>query len=75
MMDFSAVGDIDYTAAYVLGKLVEALQEKKIGIVLMNVTKPVSAEMERSGLTKLIGAENIFQDAAGAIAAMKKLAS
>jgi hypothetical protein len=41
--------------------------------VFMNVTSPVSAEMESSGLTKLIGAENIFEDAAGAMKAVEKL--
>jgi MFS superfamily sulfate permease-like transporter len=75
MVDFSAVGDVDYTAAYVLGKLAGILQEKKIEVLFMNVTKPVSAELESSGLTRLIGAESIFEDAAGAMAAMKKLTS
>jgi MFS superfamily sulfate permease-like transporter len=75
MIDFSAVGDIDYTAAYVLGKLVGILREKKIDVLLMNVTKRVSSELDRSGLTELIGAENIFEDAAGAMAAIKKLSS
>jgi MFS superfamily sulfate permease-like transporter len=75
MIDFSAVGDVDFSAAYVLGKLVGILQEKKVHVVLMNVTRPVSGELESSGITQLIGAENIFGDAAGAIAAVNKLTS
>jgi SulP family sulfate permease len=75
LLDFSAVGDIDFSAAYMLRKLLEALQEKNVDVLLMNVTSPVSVEMQSSGLTTLIGAENIFEDAAGAMTALEKLTS
>jgi MFS superfamily sulfate permease-like transporter len=72
LFDFSAVGDIDYTAAFMLCRLVGLLQSKGIQVVVMNVTGPVSAEMDRSGLTTLVGTEHVFQDVAGAMDALRK---
>ncbi len=72
VIDFSAVGDVDFSAAFMLCNLVGILQAKKVDVILMDVTPPVAAEMEKSGLTKLVGAENIFEDVASAMDAVQK---
>ena len=41
----------------------------------MNVTPSVSAELERSGLTELVGADKIFDDVAGAMEVVDKRTS
>jgi sulfate permease, SulP family len=75
LIDFSAVGDVDFSSAFMLKILLGTLHDKKIDVVLMNVTPPVSAELRRSGLTELVGPENIFEDVAGAMAVMAKRTS
>ena len=72
VVDFSAVGDIDFSAAFMLRKLVEALKERKITLMLIYVLDPVAKEMELSGLTELIGSENIFGGVTAAVAALKE---
>ena len=61
VLDFAAVGDIDYTAAFMMQKLIKQLQEKKITVLVTNATDHVIGEMDRSGLTQLIGKDNLFQ--------------
>ncbi len=73
LIDFSAVGDIDFSAAFMLKILLRTLHDRKIDVVLMNVTPAVSAEMQRSGLTELVGPENVFEDVAKAMAVVDKL--
>ena len=72
LVDFSAVGDVDFSSAFMLKILLGTLHDKKIDVLLMNVTPPVSAEMQRSGLTELVGPESIFEDVAGAMEVVKK---
>ncbi|MEI7814049.1 MAG: SulP family inorganic anion transporter [Coriobacteriia bacterium] len=72
VVDFSAVGDIDFSAAFMLRKLIGALKEQKVTLMLIYVLDPVAKEMELSGLTELIGSENMFGGVAAAVAALKE---
>ncbi len=59
-IDAIAVGDIDYTAAEVLRKVVNSLKAKGIRVVLVNAERHVKEELEASGIYEIIGAENIY---------------
>ena len=72
LFDFSAVGDVDFSSAFMLKILLGTLHDKKIDVLIMNVTPAVSAEMQRSGLTELVGADKIFEDVAGAMTVVEK---
>jgi len=61
VFDFSAVGDIDFTAAFMLQKVVASLKEKKIAVLVTNAIAPVTEEMRSSGLVEIIGEHNMFQ--------------
>jgi high affinity sulfate transporter 1 len=60
VLDFSAVGDIDFSAAFMLCKLVGILRDKSVSVLVTNAIDPVVAEMKESGLIDLIGSENLF---------------
>jgi high affinity sulfate transporter 1 len=60
VLDFSAVGDLDFSAAFMLTKLVGMLKEKHVALILTDVIDPVAKEMRASGLISLIGEENLF---------------
>jgi SulP family sulfate permease len=68
VFDFSAVGDIDFTAAFMLQKVITSLQEKKIEVLVTNAIGPVIEEMRSSGLTELIREDNMFQGIADVLA-------
>jgi SulP family sulfate permease len=72
VLDFSAVGDIDFSAAFMLNKLITSLKEKKIALMVTDVIEPVAKEMERSGLTELIGSENIHQGVTKVVEALER---
>lgn len=61
VFDFSAIGDVDFTAAFMLQKVITSLHDQKVAVLITNAIDPVVKEMERSGLTELIGKENMYQ--------------
>ena len=74
VFDFSAIGDIDFTAAFMLQKLITSLKANEITVVFTDTTDPVAKEMERSGLTELVGSENLFEGVSEVIHALEKRA-
>ncbi len=60
-LEASGIGDIDYTAAEMLGRLVPMLRERGVTFVATNVTDAVRAELERSGLVEVIGEGNLYR--------------
>jgi len=68
-LDAAAIGDIDYTAAAVLTLLVQRLQKAGTRVVLSNVVGPVRVELDRYGITALVGADGIFDTSGEVLAA------
>ena len=59
-IDFSAVDDVDFSAAETLRSIHGLLQEKGIRLVFAQVSEHVKAELDRSRLTDSIGAEALY---------------
>jgi len=65
-IDASAVDDIDYTAAATLRSLYAMLQEQGIRLIFYAVPGEVYAQLERSGITGLVG-QDAFYATLGAV--------
>ncbi len=70
-IDTSAVDDIDYTAAATLRSLYAMLQEQGIRLIFYADSDEVYAQLERSGITGLVG-QDAFYATAGAVASAYK---
>ena len=70
-LDAAAIGDIDYTAADVLRQIVAREQKAGVRVVLSNVVDAVRAELDRYGITALIGADGIFDTSGEVLAAFE----
>jgi sulfate permease, SulP family len=55
ILDCAAIGDVDYTAAAVLAKVVEHLHQHDVHLVLSSVLGPVRQQFDRYGITKALG--------------------
>jgi len=55
VFDGAAVGDVDYTAASVLGKVVAQLAERHIRFVITSVVQPVRIQLDRYGISAAAG--------------------
>jgi sulfate permease, SulP family len=60
LIDASAVDDIDYTAAATLRALYAMLQEQGIRLIFYGVSEVVYAQLERSGITDLVGRDAFY---------------
>jgi Sulfate permease and related transporters (MFS superfamily) len=67
------IGDIDFTASYTLKNVYTQLEKMGITLVLSDVVQPVMNELDRDGITKLIGREHIFESVRDVIEAYKSL--
>jgi SulP family sulfate permease len=59
--DAAAIGDVDYTAATVLAQVVERGQKAGMRVVVSNVGDAVRAELDRYGITALIGVDGFYE--------------
>jgi sulfate permease, SulP family len=66
-LNAAAVDDIDYTAAATLRNLHKFLKKKGIRLVFCKVSPSVLAELDRSGITGLVGQEAFYTTAAEVI--------
>lgn len=64
-LDGAAIGDIDYTAEATLATVVRELGRRGVRLVFSGVTDSVRAQLDRYGITALVGADAFF-DTAGA---------
>ena len=55
VFDCAAIGDIDYTAAAVLTRVVEHVHKRDIRFVLTTVLGPVHAQLDRYGISAALG--------------------
>jgi SulP family sulfate permease len=51
VLDFAAIGDVDYTASTVLTKAVEHLHQRQIRLVVSSVLAPVRQQLDRYGIS------------------------
>ena len=65
------IGDIDFTATETLKKVYTQLQKMSITLVLSDVVQPVMNELDRDGITKMIGKDHIFESVHDVIEAYK----
>ncbi len=61
VLDASGIGDIDFTAAETMRKLVPALKKRGVTLKLTDVTDHMLAELKASDLRGVIGADNIYR--------------
>jgi sulfate permease, SulP family len=66
------IGDVDFTSAETLKNVYTQLKKQGITLVLSEVVQPVMKEMDRDGITKLIGREHIFESVQEVIEAYKR---
>lgn len=66
------IGDIDFTSAETLKKVYTQLQKLEITLVLSEVVQPVMNELDRDGITQMIGKDHIFESVQDVIEAYKK---
>jgi len=60
-LDAAAIDDIDYTGAQTLKQVHDELLERGIGLVIADLQAPVRSELDRYGLTDLIGTDHLFE--------------
>src|SRR5690242_7005704 len=51
VIDWTAIGDVDYTASTVLAKVVERLHERHVRLVFSSVLGPVKRQLDRYGIS------------------------
>ncbi len=66
-VDAIAVDDIDFTAAAAFREIHKKLKAKGIRLVMADLEADVLAELDRSGLTRLLGTDSIFETIADVI--------
>jgi sulfate permease, SulP family len=74
-LDTVAVDDVDFTAAATMREVHSVLKEKGIRLVLAGVADDVRRQLERSGITELIGKEFIFDTVPEVVGAYQASAS
>jgi sulfate permease, SulP family len=71
VVDAGAITDIDYSASRSVIDLIETLRARGIVVIFGRVNRYLRADMDRHGMTRIVGAEHIFStlhealDAAG----------
>lgn len=66
------IGDVDFTSAATLKKVYTQLKKLGITLVLCEVVQPVMNELDRDGITEMIGREHIFESVQDVIEAYKR---
>ena len=71
VVDAGAITDIDYSAAQSIRELLQELASRKIGTIFGRVNAYLHADMDRHGITAVVGPERIFQTLHEAVAAAR----
>ena len=71
-VDATAIIDIDFTGADIVRQIHTLLQKKGVTLVFSNVIEDVKKELDRHGLTKLIGEEHFYDSLPEVLAAYRK---
>ena len=65
VLDSAAIGDIDYTAASALTRVVEELRQRRVRLVITSVLGPVRHQLDRYGISDIVG-PGAYYDTPGA---------
>jgi high affinity sulfate transporter 1 len=60
--DFTAIDDVDFTGGAMLAQLARTLAKRGVRLVFANVSDHVHRELNRSGVTDLVGSEAYYDD-------------
>ncbi|TGT18443.1 sodium-independent anion transporter, partial [Mesorhizobium sp. M3A.F.Ca.ET.174.01.1.1] len=60
VIDASAITDLDYSAARSVGELCSLLQRSGIKVIFARVNRYLRADMDRHGITPIVGTSCIF---------------
>jgi SulP family sulfate permease len=60
VLDCAAIGDIDYTAAAVLTRVIELIHKRHIRLVLSTVLGPVRKQLDRYGISEALGPDAFY---------------
>lgn len=60
-LDGAAIGDVDYSAALVLGRVLDTLRGRGIRVACANFIDPVRTELDRYGLSARIGSDGFYE--------------
>ena len=71
-IDAAAVDDVDYSAAAVLRSLYDFLQKHGVRLVFSEVSDQVYAQLERSGITDLVGQDAFYATTGTAVSAYRQ---
>ncbi len=66
------IGDIDFTSAETLKKVYTQLRKLGITLVLSEVVQPVMSELDKDGITQMVGKDHIFESVQDVIEAYKR---
>jgi sulfate permease, SulP family len=69
VIDFAAIGDVDYTASAALTKAIEYVQQKHVRLVLSSVLGPVRQQLDRYGISATLGADAYYDSPGEALEA------
>jgi MFS superfamily sulfate permease-like transporter len=72
-IDAAAVDDIDYTAAATLRSLYVLLKKQGIRLIFFEVSDMVYAQLERSGITALVGKDAFYPTGGEVLSAYKAI--
>jgi MFS superfamily sulfate permease-like transporter len=61
-VDATAIDDVDYTAGVMLQDVATTLRERKVQLVFASVSDLVRGELDRSGVTSVIGNDAYLSD-------------
>ncbi len=71
-VDAAAIIEIDFTGADTVRQVYNMLQKRDVTLVLSNVIEDVKKELDRYGLTKLIGEEHFYDSLPDVLEAYRK---
>ena len=71
-VDAAAINEIDYTGADTVRQVYNMLQKQDVTLVFSNVIEDVKKELDRYGLTKLIGEEHFYDSLPDVLEAYQK---
>jgi sulfate permease, SulP family len=74
-LDASAISNIDFSGAGTVREVHDALQKRGVTLVLSGVTGNARKELDRYGLTKLIGEDHFYEGVPEVLEAYQKEAN
>jgi len=59
--DCAAIDDVDFTAGAMLAQVARKLEQRHVHLVFADISDNVRGELDRSGVTQIVGAEAYFE--------------